>query len=58
MNSLYSLEYYFAGEYFSVQIYGTLLEAQTHADNLGTFEPELVNENIQLDFEPRLSRLN
>jgi hypothetical protein len=44
--NIYSCEYKQGDYIYSLQIVGTLKEAQNHADNLGLSEPELVNANI------------
>lgn len=47
-SQIYSVEYKQGDYIYSMQIVGTLEEAQNHADNLGLSEPELVNANIPL----------
>ena len=59
MNNLYSLQYESGGKLYSMQLYGTSLEAETHADNLGCLSVELVEANVEFDFEiDYLSTLN
>jgi len=49
--SVYSVEYESGGLVYSMWIYGTKLEADTHCENLGLNAPELVNAEISHDFE-------
>jgi hypothetical protein len=51
MNDLmqhYSLEYESGSRLYSMTLYGTLDEVMKHADNLGTYEPELIVQIIPL----------
>ena len=51
----YAVEYESAGKLFSMTMYGTIDEVMQHADNLGTYEPELVVAIIPMDMTARLN---
>lgn len=51
--NVYSVEYESHGLLFAMQILGTKAEVDTHADNLGCYEPELVDCNVPLMAEFR-----
>lgn len=50
MTSLWSIEYMFNNEMWSFQMYGTKEEAETLSLNLDLGEPELLNENMPIEF--------
>ena len=51
----YALEYESAGHLYSMTIYGTQAEAEAHAENLGTYAPELIVQIIPIEFNKGLN---
>lgn len=51
----YSLEYESSGNTYSMIVYGTQEEVEAHADNLGTYEPELILQIIPIEFNKGLN---
>lgn len=54
----WSCEYEIDGNKYAVWIFGTHLEAVTHAHNLGLGEPELLAGSIASEFEIRNLMIN
>jgi len=51
----WAIEYESHGQLFSMTVYGTREEVEAHADNLGTYEPELIVQIIPLEMNRGLN---